>query len=291
MRQLAGIGLVILLVFSMCVTPQKQTESKKEKLFVSILPLKYFTDKIVGDHFDVDVMVPPGASPATYAPTPKQMHRLAETSAYFSVGYLGFEQAWLHKIQDANPAMEIISSSVGLQLLRDMDEVHGDHVHQGGIDPHVWVSPKQAKFIVMNIFEGVVSIDPGNRSDYAANTKKLLAAIDSVDREVSAILEPVKGSKFLIFHPSLGYLARDYHLEQLSIEYEGKSPSPRHMQHLIEEAEADNIGLVLIQKEFDEENATALAKAIDGNVVQIDPLDYQWPTQMISMAKKIADAL
>jgi len=264
------------------------TQKPKDKiLFVSILPLKYFTDKIVGDIYKVEVTVPPGAGPETYSPTPKQMMLLGEASAYFSIGYLGFEQTWLENFKSTNPNLQIFVTSKRIDLIKD-GEPHEGHTHLQGVDPHIWSSPKAARLIAQNIFDGMIQIDPTNSDTYRKNLNNLLAEIGRVDSTVTQLLSKATAKKFIIFHPALGYLARDYGLEQLSIEFEGKVPSPRHLQTVIETAKSENIKFVLIQKEFDKENAEIIAKETGTKIVQIDPLDYNWPEQMIRIAEKLS---
>lgn len=281
MRQNILFILAIILLNVSCVSTKK--DETAESIFVSVLPLKYFTEQIVGDRFPVEVMVPPGASPATYAPTPKQMERLSNASLFLSAGHLGFENAWLGKFRQAYPALEVVNTSIGIELIEAEEEHHGDHSHQG-VDPHTWVSPKQAYFIAINIFEAIVTIDPGNRDRYKKNLEKLLKDIVDIDEKTEEKLKLAKGNKFLIFHPSLGYIARDYGLEQMSIEYEGKSPSPRHMQQIIDDARSQQIKIVLIQKEFEMDNAKSIANEIGADVVQVNPLDYNWPEQVLYIA-------
>jgi zinc transport system substrate-binding protein len=265
------------------------TQKQKDKiLFVSILPLKYFADKIVGGTFKVEVTVPPGVGPETYSPTPKQMMLLGEAKAYFSIGYLGFEQAWLENFKSTNPDLPIFVTSRRIDLIRDEDS-HGDHIHLQGVDPHIWSSPKAARLIAQNIFDGMVQIDPENGDTYRKNLTNLLAEIDRVDSTVTKLLSRASSKKFLIFHPALGYFARDYGLEQLAIEFEGKVPSPKHLKTVIDAAKSANISCVLIQKEFDKENAVIIAKETGSKIIQIDPLDYNWPEQMISIARKLSD--
>ena len=260
---------------------------KDKVLFVSILPLKYFTDKIVGNTWKVEVTVPPGVGPETYSPTPKQMVLLSEAKGYFSIGYLGFERAWLENFKSTNTQLQIFPLSKGIDLITG-EKDHGDHVHLEGVDPHIWSSPKTARIMAQNIFDGMVLIDPQNKENYLKNLTILLAEIDRVDSTVNQLLKKATSKKFIIFHPALTYFARDYGLEQLSIEFEGKVPSPRHLQSVIDKAKAANIRFVLIQKEFDKENAEIIAKETGGKIVQIDPLSYDWPEQMISIAEKLS---
>jgi zinc transport system substrate-binding protein len=282
-RFLLQLVIGILLTGCFSETPK----SKKKILFVSILPLKYFTDKIAGDSWKVEVTVPPGVGPETYSPTPKQIMLLGEAQAYFSIGYLGFEQAWLENFRTSNPQLQVFATSKRIDLIKD-EHHDGDHVHPQGVDPHIWSSPKTARLIAQNIYDGMMQIDPQNGDTYQKNLNALMAEIQKVDSTVTQIVANASSKKFIVFHPALGYFARDYGLEQLSIEFEGKVPSPKHLQKVIDAAKSSNIKLILIQKEFDKENAEIIAKETGSKIVQIDPLDYNWPEQMIFITGQIS---
>jgi len=262
-------------------------KSKNKVIFVSILPLKYFADKIVGSNYKVEVTVPPGAGPETYAPTPKQMILLSESQGYFSIGYLGFEQVWLENFKSSNPDLRVFATSKRIDLIKN-EHQDGDHEHLQGVDPHIWSSPKTARLIAENIYTGMIQIDPENGDTYLKNYNALLAEIARVDSLVTKIVAGATSKKFIIFHPALGYFARDYGLEQLSIEFEGKVPSPKHLQEVIDGAKSGHVQIVLIQKEFDKRNAEIIAQETGCRMLQIDPLDYNWPEQMIDIAKKIS---
>ena len=263
-------------------------KAKHKVIFVSILPLKYFADKIVGSNYKVEVTVPPGAGPETYAPTPKQMMLLSEAQASFSIGYLGFEQVWLESYRSSSPDLQVFTTSKGIDLIKD--EHQDDPGHIKGVDPHIWSSPKTARLIAENIYNGMMQIDPENGDTYLKNLNTLLAEIAKTDSTVTKLLAEGQSKKFIIFHPALGYLARDYGLDQLSIEFEGKVPSPKHLQTIIDAAKSEQIKIVLIQKEFDKRNAEIIARETGSQILQIDPLDYNWPDQIIDVARKISGA-
>ncbi len=285
MRRILLLSLLTGMILASCFSETKK--SKNNIIFVSILPLKYFADKIVDSIFKVEVTVPPGVGPETYSPTPKQMILLSKAKAYFSIGYLGFEQAWLQNFQTTNPNLKVIVTSKNIDLIKEKEQ-HGDHLHLQGVDPHIWSSPKEARIVAQNIFNGILQIDPEKGNIYRTNFTKLLTEIDRVDSIITALLIETKMRKFIIFHPALGYFARDYGFEQLSIEFEGKVPSPKHLETVIESAKTQGIKFVLIQREFDKENAEIIAKETGCKIIQIDPLDYNWPVQMIEIAKKLS---
>ena len=147
------IYLFIGILLSGCSSQPPKSQNKI--LFVSILPLKYFADKIAGEGWKVEVTVPPGVGPETYSPTPKQIMRLGEAQAYFSIGYLGFEQAWLENFRSSNPQLQVFATSKRIDLIKEEhhDGDHqSDHVHLQGVDPHIWSSPKTVRLIAQNIF-------------------------------------------------------------------------------------------------------------------------------------------
>jgi zinc transport system substrate-binding protein len=237
---------------------------------VSILPQKYIVERIAGGQFNVNVMMPPGANHETYEPTPLTMKSLANSKAYYSVGWLDFERTWTSRFADLFPGMKILNTSEGGKLLKY--EGHGAGGHSAGIDPHTWLSPRfvklQAKYIAASLSE----LDPEHANLFLVNLQRFSTQLDSIDTVYSKVFEPMKGAKFLIYHPALGYFARDYKLSQISLETEGKEPSAVHMAKLIEIAKSEGIHCILVSKEFDSRNAETLAREINGQVIVFDPM-------------------
>jgi zinc transport system substrate-binding protein len=284
MRKLIGL----LAIASILVSCQTTKKPAVKIVFASILPIQYFADQITGDLYTSEVMVPPGVGPETYNPTPRQMSEMAKASAFFANGYLGFEEAFVEKFRSNNPNMLFVNTSNGVPLIHAEGHDHGDHAHEKGVDPHTWSTPAGARIIARNIYDGMVKIDPANQAAFKNNLDQLIARIDSVDNAVKSILASLPSRKFMVFHPALGYFAQEYNLEQLSIEFEGKVPTPRHIQNIVLEAKEHNIRNILIQKEFDVENADIIANETGSQVIQIDPLAYDWPKEMINLAHKMA---
>lgn len=290
MRKYIYVVFIATTIFFSC-KPNKQVhesikESQKPILFVSIQPLKYFVDQIVKDRFDVKVLVPPGSSPETFAPSSKQIATLEQSMALFKIGALGFEERWDNTWQQNHPQTELINCSIGIEQVC-LDHHHGDHVHHGR-DPHIWLSPQTAKIIAHNIYEGILRFDPANKQFYHQNFTHLLSTISKVKDTLDNKLNHKEEQEFLIFHPVLGYLSKYYHLHQESIEFEGKKPTLKQLKHIVEIAKEENISTILVQKEFNTSNAEIIAKEINGNVVTIDPLGYDWPKVMLEIGEAIA---
>jgi zinc transport system substrate-binding protein len=267
---------------------------------VSIVPQKYFVEKIAGDKINVNVMVKPGASPATYEPKTSQMKKLANSIIYFSTG-VAFESSWLEKFQNANKNMLVVDTSNGIKKLEiqkhshheeeinDKHDNHSDHDEHEGLDPHVWNDPILVKTQAKNIYEAFVKFDKVNASFYKENYENFLKELDLVDQKLQAILNPYKNKAFMVFHPSWGYFAKRYSLNQVAIESEGKEPKPKELVELIKDAKEDNIKIVFVSPQFSQNSARTIANSINGSVLVIDPLAKNWEENLIKTAQKIAD--
>ncbi|MGQ1890179.1 metal ABC transporter solute-binding protein, Zn/Mn family [Thermophagus sp. OGC60D27] len=269
--QLVSIVFVILMVGG-C----HGTKNEKNGITVSIEPLKYLVDQLTSEQIEVNVMVPMGSSPATYAPTTRQLVKLSDSRLFIGIGHLGFEQAWMDKIVDQNPELKTLFLADGLDLIISSDEHHGDHVHEGGVDPHIWMSPKVVKSFLPALKDHLIQFFPEQKEVIEKAFPTLLARVSDFDRQFASLTDSLSQKKFMIFHPALSYLARDYGFEQISIEHEGKEPSPRQLQELISLAKAHNVRLIFIQAEFDRRNAAMVKEATGAELVSINPLNYDW---------------
>ncbi|MCK5134604.1 MAG: zinc ABC transporter substrate-binding protein [Bacteroidales bacterium] len=285
-RTISGI---LLLLLASC-SPGSDT-SDRPVVSVSILPQQYFIERLAGDGVDVNVMIPPGASPATYEPTVSQLSKLDQSQVYMRIGHVGFEKSWMRKISSVNSSMKVIDLSMGIELIHEEEanHLHG-HAH-GGIDPHVWLSPLNAKIISKNIYNELILLIPGDKEMISARYSELELELDSLHRTISTMLSGLDNRNFMIFHPALSYFARDYDLKQFPLEIGGKSPSPAHMIWMTDLGKEKNISTIFLQKQFDQKNAEALAKEIGAEIVQFNPLDPDWHDQMLYIANKLKTSL
>jgi zinc transport system substrate-binding protein len=281
--------LIILFLFGLISCNSGAEKSLKPIVAVSILPQKYLVESIADSLVDVVVMVPPGASPATWEATSAQMVSLSDAVIYFRIGHIGFEKAWMPKIREHNPLMPVVDLSADMSLI-GMDTRHGGHSHTG-IDPHIWMSPEKMESMARKVYNELKLILPEHKEFLRANYASLMTEIKNVGRLAGKNLAPYEGETFLIFHPSLGYFAKDYGLQQVSIEYEGKEPSPAHIKEVIDLANAKGIKIILVQEEFDSRNAEMIAREIGGTVVKINPLSENWATEIKSLSSKLPKAL
>ena len=270
-------------------TPQKLADSGKasgtEKpavtvtVTVTISPYKYFVDQIAKDKVDVNVMVSNGNNPETYEPYAQQMMELSKSALYLKVGSIGFEQTWMKKLQDNAPDMKVIDTSVGIKPAKTPG---------GNIDPHVWMSCSNARIIASNILKALCELEPKNKAFFEKNYLSLLKIIDKRDSTIREGFKnhPEMVRKFVIYHPILTYFARDYQLEQLAIEEEGREPSASQLKSLIERARKEKIKFCLIQAEFANRNTTTFIKESHTKPMNINPLqgDWNWAMQEAAAA-------
>lgn len=284
MKNLLKISFLFLLIS--CNTGG--LKSSRGIVTVSISPFKYFVEAIGGEDFEINVMVPASADPHIYEPVPEQMLSLRKSLAFVSDGYLGFEMTWLDRFYETNRSMKKLSLGDNIELIKAEGHSAGDHLE--GADPHYWVSPKCALSMAASVKELLCSLKPQHSAKYEQNYSLLVKTIGDIDMKAKELLSDYKGKSFMIFHPSLEYFARDYGLNQIAVEAEGKEPTPSKMKGLIDLARANDIKVIFVQKGFDMKNANAIASEIGARVKVIDPLSESWKESMMEVIISIHDS-
>jgi len=252
---------------------------------VSIAPFEYFVSEIAGNDFGINIMVPAGANPHIYEPFPDQIAKLRKSIAYISNGYLGFEMTWLDRFYEMNRSMVRLSLGDSITPIESLHEHETGHAE--GADPHYWVSPKCASIMAGSVRDLVIRLNPSGREKYEANTLALLARINELDIKAQSLFTGFNGTPFMIYHPNLAYLARDYGLEEVPVEFEGKEPPPSRLKYLIDLARSKKISTIFVQKEYDSKNAKAIADEIGAVVVVIDPLSSDWLSATTDIIEKL----
>ncbi|MHC1729131.1 MAG: metal ABC transporter solute-binding protein, Zn/Mn family [Syntrophobacteraceae bacterium] len=267
---------------------------------VSILPQKYFVEKIGGKLVDIEVMVTPGATPEQYEPKPRQMSDLARSRIYFACG-VPFEATWLPRIASANPKMLVAHTDRGIEK-RSM-EAHqhhehatpaGVHAHEAGEvkDPHIWLSPPLVMLQARSIFEALAANDPQNRQSYESNYKNFIAELAELDTFISRLFgSRGAGGHFMVFHPAWGYFADAYGLEQTPVEVEGKEPKARDLDRFIKMARELKIKTIFVQPQYSPKTAQTIADAVGAKLVHADDLAPEWEKNLRQVAEQIAAAL
>lgn len=243
---------------------------------VSVPPQAHFVERIGGDLLEIEVMVPPGASPHVHEPTVRQMRMLSGAALYISVGHpaLSFERSWMPGIRRANPELRVIESGAGCRRIPD--------------DPHVWLSPPCAERMARRIGGALTALLPEVEERLERNLEEFRGEIRAADEEAARILAPHEGSSFLVFHPAWGYVAERYGLEQISVHASG-APGPAELAGLIRRSGQEGIQVVFVQPQISREAAALLARELEeGRVGILDPLARDWEANLRATARELA---
>lgn len=318
MHTIQNFLLKILIRTGLCLTLVGCAEAPKtdsNTLYVSILPLKSIVGGIVGDDFDVRVLVPAGASPETFEPTPRQFVDLNRARLIFNVGLIDFETTLLGKIEardkvvDLSRGIDLIAGScshahnkvarahelhaaatpeeqqtagshaaatpgerqlAGRHAATPAPQAHG-HSHAHGIDPHIWTSPRALQRMAANAYEAIHALWPDSVK-YTENHARLQEQLAALDARTAGKIAASGVRYFIIYHPALTYYARDYGLQQVAIEDDGKEPSARALARLIEQARRDSVRTIFYQSQFPASAVEVIARDIEAQSVAIDPL-------------------
>lgn len=318
MHTIQNFLLKILIRTGLCLTLVGCAEAPKtdsNTLYVSILPLKSIVGGIVGDDFDVRVLVPAGASPETFEPTPRQFVDLNRARLIFNVGLIDFETTLLGKIEardkvvDLSRGIDLIAGScshahnkvarahelhaaatpeeqqtagshaaatpgerqlAGSHAATPAPQAHG-HCHAHGIDPHIWTSPRALQRMAANAYEAIHALWPDSVK-YTENHARLQEQLAALDARTAGKIAASGVRYFIVYHPALTYYARDYGLQQVAIEDDGKEPSARALARLIEQARRDSVRTIFYQSQFPASAVEVIARDIEAQSVAIDPL-------------------
>ncbi|MFR2510164.1 MAG: metal ABC transporter solute-binding protein, Zn/Mn family [Odoribacter laneus] len=281
--------LPVLLFFFSCASKPKD----ERIVSVSILPQQYFVEQIAGDYVKINVMVPPGMNPATSDLNTEQLKKLLDSDICFAVGYLPFETVHLYPVLEGKKKPVLIKHSDTLELIAGDCQHASAHVQhpQASVDPHVWMSPRYALMMSREIYEVLAETYPEKQAVFRANYERLEKRIKQLAQQAEQELAGKTQRTFLIYHPALTYFARDYGLEQISIEEEGKEPDPRHLKKIVDIVREKKIPLIFIQNQFDVNNANSVAAETGAQIIPIDPLSPDWMAEMENLIRILKEKL
>ena len=263
MRKIA----ILLICALMVVGCSEKVENNKKTIYVTITPMQSLIEEITMGDFDVEVIVPKGASPETFEPTPKQVTAFGSAEFIFSTGLIDFEQSLVKRI---NGTAELVNLSEGIELIAGSCS-HGHHHHHHGVDPHVWTSPRALRTMVSNAHRAIMAHYPDSVK-YTEATLRLLERIDELDTHCATRIEEAGVEAIMIYHPAYTYYARDYGIEQIAIEHDGKEPSLRQTTSLIERAKEHGVKTIFRQPQYSEDKVRAIANDAEAEIITTDPL-------------------
>lgn len=275
-RVLTIVALLLPLVIFPGCKGEKGGGEGKPVLSVSVAPQKYLLDALAGELYDVNVLIPGNADPETYDPSMQTLSRLGESEAFFAVGAGGFEKPTLDKIRSNFPDLKVIDTTSGASLIK------GTHSPEG-FDPHVWGSVRIAKGMAGNMYRTLCELDAAHEAVFTRNYRRLISSLDSLDNEVSGILEGGDRS-FVIWHPSLSYFARDYGLRQLSLEQDGKESSPQQFRRRLDAIGESGARVMFVEAVHGTDKSSSVAKEKGLTTVTINLGSEDWPSEIRRLA-------
>ena len=246
----------------------------------TIAPLAEFVRAVGGDRVAVTVVVPPGAEPHTFEPTPSLMVDMSKADLYVMNG-AGLE-FWIDRLLQANKDMTVIDSSKSIDLISESEDE---------MDPHIWISLKNAAVQVQNVCSGLIQVDPANKDYYSQNRDSYLEQLKALDEELNSSFTASKKKIFVVHHPAWTYFARDYALEQVPLMENEKEPGPKYLSQVIDLARQNNITTVFIEPEFNPKSAEVIAKEMNASITTLDPLAADYLNNMRYAGRAIASSL
>lgn len=287
-----SIGKLLVLILGLIIVScsKKGSDSQNMKVFVSIAPQKFFVEKIGGNLVDVTVLVPQGSSPHSFEPRPSQMAALSKARQFFTIG-IDFEKAWVPRIKNNAKDLQIIPLDSGIEKIEVTEHDHHNdskETDHEGLDPHIWLSPELAKIIAKKIMLSFSATDSVHKDIYLQNYKEFIKEIDTLQSNIKEILvDCPRPFAFMVFHPAWGYFAREFNLQEIPIEIDGKEPSPKELAQIVSIAKEKNIKTIFIQPQFSSQSARQIAHEIGAQTVVADDLAENWDKNLLHVAQLI----
>ncbi|MDX1762887.1 MAG: metal ABC transporter substrate-binding protein [bacterium] len=238
----------------------------------SIYPLADFARQVGGNRVHVITLLPPGASPHVFSPSPRDLTALRDARLFIKIG-LGFE-FWFNDVvrSGASPAMVEVDTSRGIPLIEETG--HSGHGHQSIANPHIWLDPVLAMQQVKRIEEALIGIDPAHRAAYESNAAAYLGELNRLDREIKETVKTIPVKAFIAMHPSWSYFAKRYGLVEAGVieEAPGREPTPVELARIVQSVRDSSAKVVFSEPQLNPKAAEVLAREIGGVVLELDPV-------------------
>lgn len=275
-------------------TESEQNESAgKRRITVTFEPQRWIVEQIAGNDFDVNVLLPPGADPESYSPTVAQLRSLYDGGEWLSLNTMGVEQSLLANLTDNGKEIKVENVAIGIKPLehshgKSPQEPHhhdeSDSHDHNFADPHLWNSVRNMEVIAANTLRKLIALNPEKEKTYRKHYDSLYRQLRSYDDTLSESLRWRGTRAFVIRHPSLGYLARDYGLEQIAIQAEEKEPSAIQMRERIDRANESGASVMVTESgKGDDSSARELARQLHLRLLPINTNSMLWPEEILKL--------
>jgi len=264
--------LLTILLLTGCNSNTRNIENKKNTIAVSIVPEENFIEKIVGDKFNIITLIPPGSSPSSHQPSPKQLQELSNADLYFTIG-VATEKANILPVISEYENLKIVN------LANEIDSIYPARYFDNNNlsrDPHIWLSPKRVIEIIKIMEKELINQYPEYEDVFSTNSKNYISELNTLDSYIKEKLNLIETKDFIIYHPSYGYFADDYGLNMIEIEVEGKNASIDKLNDIIKYAKENNLKSIFYQAEMSSKQAKIIASEIDIETVKLEPLSKNY---------------
>jgi zinc transport system substrate-binding protein len=265
-------NFIIIALLFLSLSTGSHAYAEKIKVIASIAPLADFAKQIGGEQVEVTLLLPPGASPHIYEPTPKTLRDVSRAKIFIKVGS-GLE-FWAEKIIKAsgNKNLVVVIASSGIPLIQ---RTHSHH--PSGVDPHIWLDPTITRTIVTKIEKALIEVDPPHSELYRANASVYKTKLSQLDREIAEKVKTFKTKEYVTFHPAWNYFSKRYGLSVAGVieESPGKEPGPKHIAQIVKEINRIGRRVVFVEPQFNPKIAEAVARECNAEIVVLDPIGGQ----------------
>ncbi|HEX6212881.1 MAG TPA: metal ABC transporter substrate-binding protein [Methylomirabilota bacterium] len=232
------------------------------KVAATIFPLYDITRQVGGPVADVVLVLPPGASPHTFEPTPAGVRALAGARALFVVGH-GLD-AWAARLARGAGISRLIQVDTDIALRRV----------DGAVDPHYWLSAPNASAIAGVVAAELERLAPGRRQEIQRSLAAYRARLDTADAQVRELLADLPSRRIATVHEAFGYFADAYGLEVAAVfePYPGLEPSPRFVVEFQKTIRASGIRVLFTEPQLSLEALRPIARDLGVTLAVLDPL-------------------
>jgi zinc transport system substrate-binding protein len=281
--------IILICLFFIACQKNPAGRSAKPLILVSVAPYKSLTKQIAGDEFDVATIVPAAANPHSFEPTASQVIAVSQGAVLFTIGE-SFEGKIIPILKKRNSELAVVDLRKGIELIDGESGLGCSHCGMDHLDRHVWLSPRLMSRQAETIAKALGEKFPEKKEEFQKNLVRLQENLISLDREIEEILKGVANRTILVSHPAFGYFCKEYNLKQLSVEYEGKEPRPRHLEEILNRAVTESMGLALALPQYNNKGAQLIAEKLHIPIRMIDPYSSEYFETMRKLAQLIADS-
>ena len=280
-----NIFYIFFLLIAGCSQPPENTKPKPLVL-VSVAPYRFLAEQIGKNEIEVESIVPPNTNPHIFEPTPKQVAKIARGDVWFQIGE-SFEEKITPFLKEKNPRLIYSDLRDQVDLIPETHE-SSCSCSKNHLDRHIWMSPKLAAIQAGEIEKILSAKWPEKKEFFQTNLKLLQEDLLKLDLEIKASLKSFKNSSLLVSHPAFGYFCKEYGLEQLSVEYEGKDPRPRHLEKIMKEAKRSELKAAVTLPQYNNKAILLIAEKLHLPTKMIDPYSSDYVATLKELTEAIA---